>query len=232
MRSRRLVPADAAQVLGLAKVEDLTPSILARELACDDYLWAGLEKEPGQLLAVHRGLRWGGRLLLKGVFVDPAARGGGAAVQVAFALRDLARQPATSGSPPGWNCIGPRPGWRACCDYGRMVRCCTASSCRSPRWSTTGRHPPATACTAAPSPWRGEQVHWVLDRHRLLLSRPLPSPPPAVRSLAAGQGASALEICLPAADLPAVLSLAARKARRLSRTPVRLARLDFDVGAR
>jgi hypothetical protein len=81
--------------------------------------------------------------------------------------------------------------------------------------------------------YRRKTVHWVLDRHRLVLSglpcqsvADLPKLIVAMRTVPA-QSASALEVPVPAADLSAALSLVSIKARRLSRTPVRIGRLDF-----
>lgn len=95
---RRLTPADTDQVLALASFDGLSPSRLAAELAAeDDYWWVGLATSTGRLCAVHRSMRWGRHLLLKGVLVDGSSRGSGAVLQLAFALRDAARRQGYAG---------------------------------------------------------------------------------------------------------------------------------------
>ena len=87
-----LGPPDVAEVLNLVAGRRFTPAVLAREL-CDPghYRWFGLRRPDGCLAAVHRALRWGDYLFLKGVFVDSDQLGGDAALRLAFALREVAR---------------------------------------------------------------------------------------------------------------------------------------------
>lgn len=78
-RVRRLTMSDTDDILRIVELEELNTVALTRELtAGDDYLWVGLDSPAGGLGAVHRSMRWGNHLLLKGVFVDdspsPAAR--------------------------------------------------------------------------------------------------------------------------------------------------------------
>lgn len=77
-------------------------------------------------------------------------------------------------------------------------------------------------------------VRWTVDGSRLVLSgcpcsspTDLPQLAVALAPLSAAYGASAIEVPMPAADLAAALFLSSMKARRLSRTPVRVGRMDF-----
>ncbi|HEV2886699.1 MAG TPA: hypothetical protein VGX49_07310, partial [Jatrophihabitans sp.] len=79
-------------MLSLVADRRFTPEVLARELGDPGhYRWFGLRRPDGCLAAVHRALRWGDYLFLKGVFVDPDQLGGDAALRLAFALREVAR---------------------------------------------------------------------------------------------------------------------------------------------
>ena len=98
MQACLLGPADAADIARLTAGRRYTADVLAGELAdFASYRWAGVRGDDGRLVAAHRALRWGGYLFLKGVFVDPAARGGDGAPRLAFFLRDLARREAMPG---------------------------------------------------------------------------------------------------------------------------------------
>lgn len=95
---RQLTPADAAEIFHLVTFNGLTLPRLVTELAAgDDYRWVGLATSAGDLCAVHRSMRWGRHLMLKGVFVAESARGSGAALRLAFALRDIARAEGFAG---------------------------------------------------------------------------------------------------------------------------------------
>lgn len=81
---------------------------------------------------------------------------------------------------------------------------------------------------------RQVSVRWAVDGSRLVLSgcpcsgaTDLPQLAVALAPLSAAYGATAIEIPMPAADLAAALFLSSIKARRLSRTPVRVGRFDF-----
>jgi hypothetical protein len=95
---RRLVPADAQEVHDASGGFGLTPERLAQELtASEDFWWVGLAGPSGRLGAVHRSMRWGPYLFLKGVYVTEELRGSAAALQLAFALRDAARSEGLAG---------------------------------------------------------------------------------------------------------------------------------------
>ncbi|WEB42136.1 hypothetical protein MOV08_24690 [Streptomyces yunnanensis] len=263
-RVRRLTPADTDEILRIIDLEELDAKTLARELAAgDDYLWLGLDTAEGRLGAVHRSMKWGELLLLKGVFVAESARGSGAALELAFALRDAARRGGYAGLAVWVEPHKPEAG------LARMLRLRETGplihrfevSVPADGPPISGPVPDAASGTLLPgSPEHGAYalaplvvdllsggapatVHWVLDRHRLVLSGfPLPSVVDLHRlitdvgPLAKAKGAAFIEFPVPAADIPSALSLAAIKARRLSRTPVRLGRLDFgtdrDAGRR
>ncbi|TXS36990.1 hypothetical protein [Streptomyces sp. OR43] len=254
-RVRRLTPADADEILRIVTLEGLDPTVLTRELTGDDYLWMGLASPTGGLGAVHRAMRWGSRLLLKGVFVDASVRGSGAALELGFAMRDHARDSGYAGV-AAW--VEPHKPEAA---LARMLRLRTSgpllhrfeiavpdSAAHVPlpahrdRVLTLPGRAPATPLVAdvvadddehGPG-HRSAGAHWVLDRHRLVLSgfpghsvADLGELVAAAAPTARARGARFLEFPMPAADLSAALCLAAAKARRLSRTPVRLGLLRF-----
>jgi hypothetical protein len=95
---RALTTADAPDLLRLAELPGLDVSILAAELAPDSaYRWIGMTGPAGELLAAHRSMFWGDYLLLKGLFADASARGTGAALRLAFELREVARREGRRG---------------------------------------------------------------------------------------------------------------------------------------
>lgn len=252
-RVRRLALADADEVLRIVDLEGFDATTLVQELESeDDYLWMGLESTNGGLGAVHRSMRWGNHLLLKGVFVEQSMRGSGAALELAFALRDAARCNAYAGiaawvephKPEGGlarmlrlQATGPfvhrfevfLPG-----DGSAKAASGVGSGTLSLSLPDLERSAPLVAdMLSGASP---AAVRWVLDRHRLVLSGfPLCSVADlhvltsAAGPVARARGAGSLEFPVPAADLSAALSLASVKARRLSRTPVLLGRLDFSA---
>ncbi|MCX5000785.1 hypothetical protein OG739_36465 [Streptomyces longwoodensis] len=250
-RVRRLTTVDIESVLRIVDLEELDAAALRRELTCgDDYLWAGIDLPNGSLGAVHRSMTWGNHLLLKGVFVDEVLRGSGAALELAFALRDAARGGGHSGL-AAW--VEPHKPEAA---LARMLRLRPTGplvhrfevpvAADGPRAAASvrscGRITMALPRLAAQVPLVADlltgdspaAIQWVHDRHRLVLSG---FPPSSVTDLellvsaaapvARANGARYLEFPAPAADLPAALFLASVKARRLSRTPVQLGRADF-----
>ncbi|MFJ9038973.1 hypothetical protein ACIRF8_20550 [Streptomyces sp. NPDC102406] len=256
---RRLTADDAEGVLRIVDLEELDSAALTRELARpDDYLWMGVDLPDGRLGAVHRSMRWGDHLLLKGVFVDEPLRGSGAALQLAFALRDTARAEGYAGL-AAW--VEPHKPEAA---LAHMLRLRSAGPLvhrfdipLPPDLPSDG---PYAGGATAPSNGRlvvepatsappliadlltGDacaSVRWVHDRHRLVLSG---FPAASVSDLgqvllaaappAKAAGARRVELPVPAADLPAAFFLASLKAHRLSRTPVRLGRTDFRATRR
>ncbi|WP_042440461.1 hypothetical protein [Streptacidiphilus albus] len=250
-RVRRLRQDDAEEILRIADLEGLDAPTLARELANgDDYLWLGVTTQSGVLGAVHRSMRWGDRLLLKGVFVDEPLRGSGAALELGFRLRDTARDAGYRGVLAWVEPHRPEAG------LARMLRLqatgllvhrfevplpdcigpstVTAASCGTVAFGQSGTGSRAPLVTDMLGDGISGTVQWVHDRHRLVLSG-FPSPTIAdlatlaaqLRPLAQATGAGFVEFPLPAADLSAALALTRSNARRLSRTPVRLGFLDF-----
>jgi hypothetical protein len=261
---RVLTPDDVEAIVRLVGADSYDPEMLARELASEkDYLWMGIVDSYGAVHAVHRSMRWGRHLLLKGVIVGETVRGSGAALDLAFALRDAAREAGYAGI-AAWvephepeagmahllrlrvrgrhlhrfevpisnisdECVGEVPPQRA--DSGTI----TLDASRVPQGKPLVPDL-LSADNAASSGGGGTALHWIVDRHRLVCSAfPLPSIadlPELILSLATSVRSAEvrhLEIPLPAADIPAALYLAGGKARRLSRTPVRLGRLDFPI---
>ncbi len=266
----RLTPANTDEILNLVNFDDLNRSTLVRELTAeDDYLWLGLRTPTGSLCALHRGMTWGRYLLLKGVFVHESLRGSGAALEIAFAMRDSAHSAGYAGL-VAW--VEPHQREAGLARLLRLrqtspllhrfeislsggggqdssasdaTHCLTNSDTIA--LGVVGRKPATPILTDVlsvvedpPRPPVDERVrvHWVLDRHRLVLSgfpchsiAVLPDLTSTMRSLARAHGATALEIPVPAADISTALSLASIKARRLSRTPIRVGRLDFAAAS-
>lgn len=235
----------------------------------------GLDSPSGHLCAVHRSMRWGRHLLLKGVFVDQSSRGSGAALELGFALRDSACRAGYLGIAAWVEPHKPEAGLARLLrlrqagpllhryevlvseDDAEEQTIADAAGSQGHNGTITldlpgpggGRpmvddllgeigapqpHPDVVCAGTPPRVHRRTAIHWVLDRRRLVLSSfpcrsidELPALISAMTTLIGAQSASALEIPVPAADLPATLFLASIKARRLSRTPVRLGRLDF-----
>jgi hypothetical protein len=254
---RLLTRADLDEILAVVTFDRLSASTVARELAnADDYCWVGLVTPAGHLLALHRSMRWGRHLLLKGVSVGGSARGSGAVLRLAFALRDIARDRGYAGL-AAWvephepeaglarilrlRGVGPllhrfeipigsggagrdRTGERTVA-FGSGCSAGTAVV----RWSDEPGAAPIVANLLGADPL---VVHWVVDGRRLVLSgcpwsvlgqlSRLPA------TIEAGPDVEAAEVPLPAADLLASFHLLGMKARRVSRTPVRLSRLDFS----
>ncbi|MER7842065.1 hypothetical protein ABTY98_40825 [Streptomyces sp. NPDC096040] len=247
---RRLTPEDVDSVLRIVEIEELDAATLTRELVGGrDYLWMGLDLPNGDLGAVHRSMKWGNYLLLKGVFVNEPLRGSGAALELAFALRDAARNGGYAGL-AAW--VEPHKPEAA---LARMLRLRSAGPLvhrfevpvpdDAPYAAASVQDcGPITVDLPESAPLVADlltddsptTVHWVHDRHRLVLSG---FPPRSISDLglvlsaaapvARSKGARYLEFPVPAADLSAAFFLASVKARRLSRTPVRLGRVDFGA---
>lgn len=194
-RVRRLTTVDIESVLRIVDLEELDAAALRRELTCgDDYLWAGIDLPNGSLGAVHRSMTWGNHLLLKGVFVDEVLRGSGAALELAFALRDAARGGGHSGL-AAW--VEPHKPEAA---LARMLRLRPTGplvhrfevpvAADGPRAAASvrscGRITMALPRLAAQVPLVADlltgdspaAIQWVHDRHRLVLSGFPPHPSP------------------------------------------------------
>lgn len=200
-------------------------------------------------------MRWHRHLLLKGVFADDAFRGSGAALGAAFAIRDWAREAGYEGV-AAWvepnkpearlatrlrlRTVGPLlHRYLVRLPYGSDAERPTATP---PRTSGTlvvpggdERAPMVRELLGVPhSPSDGTRLAWVLDRSRIVLSgNPCRSMGDLDRFLAAVEdtavsaGATAAEVVVEAADIPAALAMAGLGARRLSRTPVALGMVSF-----
>ena len=224
---RRLTVADADDVLNLFHID---PAVLNRELSEPrDYCWVGVAAPGGRLYGVHRSMRWGDHLLLKGLYVEEEARGGDAALRLAFALRDRAPELGYAGIAAWVEPTKPEAG------LARLLRL-REDGPMLHRFEVALPEVdgPATVRRSGTATLGGAAVHWVVDRHRVVLSGfPYPSVADhdrCTRDVAAqigAEGVRAVEFPLPAADLTAALTMAGARARRLSRTPVRLGRREF-----
>lgn len=247
---RALDASDTDDISRLASFDGLTRKRLAEELGEPaNYRWWGLHGTDGTLHAVHRSMRWGRHLLLKGVVVDEAARGSNALLRLAFALRDAARDEGFAGV-AAW--VEP---YRPEAALARLLRLrqsgplvhrfqipllsqdeqLTGAGAASSGVSVLATVGVVTPDLLANPAGAGQvTVSWGLDGRRLVLSAcpcptaaDLPELAERFRPLASSLGADSLEVPVPGGDLLAALVLAGRKARRLSRTAVRLGRLDF-----
>ncbi|SED16965.1 GNAT family N-acetyltransferase [Streptomyces sp. TLI_105] len=254
--ARRLHDGEVDAALRLCPFEDVDADVIRRELAAEaDYCWMGLFTPDGQLAAVHRAMRWHRHLLLKGVFVDERFRGSGAALGVAFAIRDWAREAGYEGVAAWVEPSKPEVRLATRLRLRRVGPLLHRYLVRMPYGSDAERPtgtPPRTSGTlvvpgegeAAPmvqellgvprSPSAGTRLAWVLDRSRLVLSgNPCRSMGDldgflaAVEDTAVSAGATAVEVVVEAADVPAALAMVGRGARRLSRSPVALGMVSF-----
>lgn len=260
LTARRLHEGDADAALRLCPFEDVDADVVRRELrAGADYCWMGLFTPDGEPAAVHRAMRWHRHLLLKGVFADDAFRGSGAALGAAFAIRDWAREAGYEGvaawvepnKPEARLAARLRLRTAGPLLHRYLVRLPYGSSAgrapgTPPRMSGTlvvpggdGTAPMVRELLGVPrSPSAGTRLAWVLDRSRLVLSgNPCRSTGDlagflaAVEDAARPAGATAAEVLVEAADIPAALAMAGLGARRLSRTPVRLGMVSFPARA-
>lgn len=239
---RSLSIADLVALQSLFGANSPDPQQLGRELQRNDvYLWMGLFGG-GQLVAAHRAMVLGGRLLLKGVSVATTNRGSTAAWRLALAMKAAAAARGCSGV-AAWiephrpeRFIAARLGVKAA---GPLVHRFliplpgadedAAVDTLAPLTGTLEMRP----CDAALVPdlldGVAGQVNWVIDGSRIVLSgnpcrntEGLPSLLSMLRPLASRAGARAAEIHLPASDLAAAFSIVAPGVARLSRTPVRM----------
>lgn len=257
LAARRLQGGEAEAALRICSFEDVDAEVVRRELAAeDDYCWMGLFASDGTVSAVHRAMRWHQHLLLKGIFVDDAYRGSGAALDVAFAMRNWARQAGYAGVVAWVEPNKPEAGLAA------RLRLRPVSPLLHryliPLPSTGGSERPSGALRPTAGtfsvPLRDEgapmvhellgirqdhsasnRIAWVLDRSRLVLSGnpcrslgDLDDLVTAAEHSAVLTGATAVEVVVEAADLHAALYLAGVGARRLSRSPVNLGMLSFE----
>lgn len=249
---RRLRPSDAPAITDLVGPA-YSARTLARELSSEaEYLWMGTVGRDGELCAMHRSMRWGNHLLLKGIFVREDLRGGGTALELVFGLREEARRAGFAGL-VAWaephqpetvmarllrlRIAGPllhRFEVPAAAGAAELVPDDAAARADSGvlRFDSAS---PRTAQPLLPCVLDAEiEIRWVVDRHRLVVSgypfssiADLPEFVRALGPLVRSKDLRSIEIPLPAADLSTALGLVGAGARRLSRTPVRVGRLDF-----
>ena len=253
---RRLAEADTPEILRLVRLPGLTETTLAIELmACGPYRWWGLPNLRGGLVAVHRAIVWGRYLFLKGVFVDRSARGGSAALSLAFALRTLAEREGLHGL-VGW--IGTsqeyhspiadrlrlRPDGPSVHRYLLPLPSPAATEAEKPTpQALSGSfvlRPPAT--TKNPTllvpdlldATVNASAHWVVDRDRLTLSAlpcwsiaDLKTLPARLASLVRRTNVRFADVPVPAADISLAPHLITLGAQRLSPTTYRLGRTEF-----
>ncbi|GHG12150.1 hypothetical protein GCM10017567_31910 [Amycolatopsis bullii] len=251
---RVLGPADGPEVHRLGGGMGLTPAQLERELGAPDCRWVGLADAGGELCAVHRSLRWGPFLFLKGVYVSEAVRGSGAAVRLAFALRDAAGQAGLAGiaawfdfgMPEHWIAelvrIRPRPPsiYRVALGLEPDGDSAPAPAparfhgeLEAPRHPESGR--PLTPVVDLFGTAGGRTFHWMLDGSRLMVSasfgtdrHQLAALVEAVGPVARATGAGEVMFPAVASDIVGALQLAGARARRYNRLPTRFGVRLFD----
>ncbi|MFJ4823642.1 hypothetical protein ACIP5L_10185 [Streptomyces bacillaris] len=256
LTARRLHDGEVDAALRLCPFEGVDADVIRRELAAEaDYCWMGLFTPDGTLAAVHRAMRWHRHLLLKGVFVDDGFRGSGAALGAAFAIRNWARDAGYEGVVAWVEPNKPEARLATRLRLRPVGPLLHRYLVQLPYGSDAGRPtgtPRRTSGTlvvpgedeAAPmvrellgvprSPSAGTRLAWVLDRSRLVLSgNPCRSMGDldgflaTVRHTAMSAGATAAEVVVEAADIPAALAMVGLGARRLSRSPVTLGMVSF-----
>lgn len=244
-----LGPDDAADVAAVWSLEGCDETQIRWELERpDQHVWLGSRDHQGQLVAAHRALVWHRHLLLKGLCVNPSAGHGAASLQLALAMRSAARAIGLDGV-AAW--VEPhRPEAQLAARLRLEPATTLLHRYLIPVMGTAAAQTvhdnllsgvvdlsePLTKTTkdvfasrVAESGDRG-RVAWLLDRGRMLLSTALTGSHETLGPLlAAVTQATGLtpragyEVLIPAADVLGALGLVRSGARRLSRTPVRLA---------
>ncbi|ALT79268.1 hypothetical protein AT984_20790 [Paucibacter sp. KCTC 42545] len=219
----------------------------------DTYIWIGLLEDGRQALSgVHRGMKIGGFLLLKGVTIDRRLTGTTAALRLAQAISQTARHRGWTGVSV-WvepakreRFLAARLQIRAAGTrvhrYHISLKNCAAELADAPGAPLSGTLEIALG-TAQPLvgsllPLPEHCYGWVCDGRRIVLAGnpcvtldDLPTLKDRLAPVARRIGATALELQVPAADFAASLSLLAIGAKRLSRTPVQLGHRRFDPEA-
>ncbi len=209
-----------------------------------DFAWFGHFVDE-RVVALHRALRWGSYLHLKGVFVADEFRGTATAIRLALALKSYARLGGWEGV-AGW--VEPTKPERVLAERlrlhrsGPMVHRIELEFLEGPTPDITEGRSLSGSANFDEGPWlvpdllgsSGTALHWVRDGGRLVLSGnpctavgDLPELLHQLTPLARAVGAGALELPINAASLLDLLGLAARGVKRLSRTPVYLGRHRF-----
>jgi hypothetical protein len=214
-------PDDADEILGLADLPGLSEAVLRRELRLGSpFHWVGVRDPAGALAGVHRSMRVGDLLFLKGVWVRDDARGTAAALAMAFFLRDLAR---------ARDDLAGVAAWASSRGAGRLLAERLRLAPAGP-WShryilpVSGSAPAAVESAALPCGMR-----WLCERDRLAVMTGACSSLQEVDRLlvwSRGRGDDAsryVEFSAPAADVSLALRLVASGARRVSANPVRFA---------
>lgn len=244
---RSLSPADLGGLQTLFGSNCPDHRVLGRELhRVDVYLWMGLF-DGTALVAAHRAMLLGSRLLLKGVSVASSHRGTTAAWRLALAMKEAAAARGMAGL-AAW--IEPRQPERFLAvrlgikESGPMVH----------RFQIPLPSVDEDLAIAASPPLAGElqvshgtepmvsdllgrsagSLNWVIDGRRIVLSgnpcagtEELLNLLSTLRPMAIQAGAHAAEIALPASDLSAAFSILATGVGRLSRVPVRMGLLSL-----
>ena len=243
--SRSLCTGDIDSLARFLSGNRLPRETLCRELDQEDiYVWMGLfDRIDGELIAVHRGMDFGGVLLLKGVTVASNRKGSTAALQVALAITENARKSGRKGvavwvepSKPERHLAArlriPATG-PLVHRYQLPIGGIGAESNRPTDLRSSGMFSlrlgeDPLVPNLLPSE-AFDRINWVLDNQRLLLSTnpcnhasQLPELLRTLAPLAQSVGARALEIHFPASDLISAVAVLSNGAKRLSRTPVRL----------
>lgn len=248
---RRLQVKDLDALSRFLSGEDGAPAYLALELQRPEtYLWLALfDAGSGDIIGVHRGMRLGSHLLLKGVVVDQRHKGSTSSLQLGRAMVEAATALGLQGV-AAW--IEPSKPERHLAERLRLVAqgplvhrylvplqpsLAREGPIHGDLFGTVDLTGDQTDVPLVPSllPSRPSHYAWVLDGKRIFLGgNPCPrvsALPLALRGiepLARRVGATSLELALPASDLVSALETLALGARRLSRTPVRLGIRSFS----
>jgi Acetyltransferase (GNAT) family len=215
------------------------------------YTWMGLFSDDN-LIAVHRSMRWGPYLLLKGLIVAPQHRGSTAGLRLAIALMEYAKSIGYAGivvwvepSKPEREIAArlrinlrgplvhrieiPLPEEAGSRRLGSM------QPIRAGTMSIEPRGIPMVPDLITPPCKRYSDLHWVYDNGRIVLSgnpcgsvADFPDLVFKIMPIAQSVGATALELPIMACDLESMFSIVSTGARRLSRTAVCLGLREFE----
>jgi hypothetical protein len=254
----RMLTAEDVQLLTQFDPDRFAALDLCKELnAPGFYIWMGLFSSD-RLLAVHRSMRLGFYLLLKGLYVAPELRGSHGGLQLAIALREHARLLGYHGV-VAWVELA-KPERELATRLRIKVRGpvvhrfelpledLTASE-NGPVGKPNADRPnysgkkliepqckPMVPDLIKPYCNDGQVFHWVSDQYRIVLSANPCGRLSDIRSLtsmiapiARSVGATALEFPILASDLRNMLSIVSYGARRLSRSAVCLGMCDFGT---
>ncbi|MEJ8675580.1 hypothetical protein [Chromobacterium amazonense] len=228
--------------------EGISQEVLEMELKRPDvYVWVGM-LDHNKLIAIHRGLVWGGYLLLKGVAVSKKWQGSIAALQLASFMLSHAKLFGLKGVAAWVEPSKPerflserlkiKPHGQFLHRYSIPFHNLNCSPSYTEKIILSGRE----SFTFDKSPLvddifmsSGTDISWIFDNGRLVLSAnpcghvsQLSNVINKFSPLAKDIGAKALEVFIPAVDLMSSVEILRYQVQRLSRTPVRLGIRTFE----